>query len=114
MRGGEEPFYLQVNYPDAHDPFLAQVDGLPEKVLTGKDVETFPYHGVTSDELKQKVADYYNSIMRLDALGGVVLDSLRAVGKDGHTLIVYIGDHGGDMVRGQRRCSGGGHSMSSV
>jgi len=114
MRGGEEPFYLQVNYPDAHDPFLAQVDGLPEKVLTGKDVETLPYHGVTSDELKQKVADYYNSIMRLDALVGVLLDSLRAVGKYENTLIVYIGDHGADMLRGKRTSYEGGTRIPMI
>lgn len=108
ISAGDEPFYLQVNYPDAHDPFLPQVDGLPQTVLTGKDVGTLPYHGVTSNELKQLTADYYNSIMRLDALIGDLLNVLKASGKYDNTMVIYIGDHGADMLRGKRTMYEGG------
>jgi N-sulfoglucosamine sulfohydrolase len=62
----DAPFFLQVNYPDAHVPFLTQVDGRPVNPLEGKDVDVIPYFGITSDSLKLKTADYYNCIMRLD------------------------------------------------
>lgn len=114
INSSEAPFYLQVNYPDAHDPFVAQVNGLPKRVLTGKDVETLPYHGVSSDDLRQKTADYYNSIMRLDALVGDLLDTLKAIGKYENTLIVYIGDHGADMLRGKRTSYEGGTRIPMI
>ncbi len=104
----DEPFYLQVNYPDAHDPFLPQVDGRPAHVLTGKDVEVLPYFGVSSDKIRQQTADYYNCMVRLDGLVGELLEKLRESGKYENTLIVYIGDHGADLLRGKRTCYEGG------
>ncbi|MDA7658080.1 sulfatase-like hydrolase/transferase, partial [Verrucomicrobia bacterium] len=66
MDSSEEPFFLSVNYPDAHRPFLSQVDGLPSKPLKGADVLPLPYFGLDSPELRQQSADYYNSMERLD------------------------------------------------
>jgi len=104
----EDPFYLQVNYPDAHDPFLSQVDGRPAEILNGDMVEPLPYFGVTNQELKQKTADYYNCMMRLDDYVGDLVQKLKESGKYENTLIVYIGDHGADMLRGKRTCYEGG------
>lgn len=114
MSAGDEPFYLQVNYPDAHDPFIPQVDGLPKNVLHGSDVEALPYMGVSSDELKQLTADYYNSIMRLDALVGDLLTALEDAGKAHNTLVVYIGDHGADLLRGKRTITEGGTRIPMI
>ena len=104
----DAPFYLQVNYPDAHDPFLPQVDGRPEEILTADMVEPLPYFGVSNTELKQKTADYYNCLMRLDEYVGDLIMKLKESGKYENTLIVYIGDHGADMLRGKRTCYEGG------
>jgi N-sulfoglucosamine sulfohydrolase len=108
IKESEAPFYLQVNYPDAHNPFIPQVDGHPETVLTGNDVEALPYMGLTSDSLRQKTADYYNCIARLDEWIGVLLEKLKESGKYDNTMIVYIGDHGADILRGKRTCYEGG------
>jgi len=108
MIESNEPFYLQVNYPDAHDPFLPQVDGRPKKILTKDDVETLPYFGVSSDLLKQQTANYLNCIMRLDELIGDLMEELKKSGKYENTLVVYIGDHGADMLRGKRTVYEGG------
>ena len=35
INAGDEPFFLSVNYPDAHDPWLRQVEGLPAEPQTG-------------------------------------------------------------------------------
>lgn len=104
----DEPFYLQVNYPDAHTPFIPQVDGRPKKIMTGADVDAMPLFGVTSDSLRQITADYYNCIMRLDEMIGELLDNLQKAGKYDNTLIIYIGDHGIDVIRGKRTCYEGG------
>ena len=33
------PFFLSVNYPDAHRPFINKIDGIPKQTLKGKDVK---------------------------------------------------------------------------
>ena len=40
------PFFLSINYPDAHGPWLRQVDGLPADPLDPDDVKPLPYFGV--------------------------------------------------------------------
>lgn len=108
INASDDPFYLQVNYPDAHEPFLTQVDGIPAVPLTAKDVEALPYMGVTDEQLRQKTADYYNCMLRLDHYIGELLEVLKRSGKYENTLIVYIGDHGADLLRGKRTSYEGG------
>jgi N-sulfoglucosamine sulfohydrolase len=108
FKAGDTPFFLHVNYPDAHDPFLAQVDGLPKQPLTGKDVKSLPYFGIDPPELRQLVADYYNCISRLDSLVGDLLAALDRSGKADNTLVIYLGDHGPDLLRGKRSSYEGG------
>ena len=102
------PFFLSVNYPDAHRPFLRQVDGLPAEPLTESDVDALQYMGLDSPTLRRDTADYYNSLSRLDALVGDLLDALDQSGRAGNTLVVYLGDHGADLLRGKRTCYEGG------
>ncbi len=104
----DRPFFLSINYPDAHRPFLRQADGLPKHPLVAEEVEPLPYMGLDSPVLRRDTADYYNSISRLDSLIGDLLQELRRAGKFDDTLIVYIGDHGADLLRGKRTCYEGG------
>lgn len=98
------PFFLMVNFPDAHCDWQAQVEGLPEKPLKGDDVEnTLAFVGVNNPRLRELTANYYNSINRLDASIGMILDSLRHSGKEENTLIIYLSDHGAQFSRG--KCS---------
>ena len=108
MMAGEEPFFLSVNYPDAHRPFITQVDGLPKEPLTGDDVKPLAYFGIDNPELRQQTADYYNCMSRLDTLIGDLLNALKETGKSENTIIAYIGDHGADMLRGKRTSYEGG------
>lgn len=108
MLENDEPFFLSVNYPDAHDPWIRQIEGLPKEPQTIEDVKIMPYMGVKSPELQNMVADYYNCISRLDSLIGDLLQTLERVGKAENTIVVYIGDHGADMLRGKRTCYEGG------
>ena len=102
------PFFLSVNFPDAHRPFTPQVNGLPKSPLTAKDVKPLPYFGLDTEDLRQQTADYYNCMSRLDSLIGDLLEALRQSGKFEDTLIVYIGDHGADLLRGKRTSYEGG------
>lgn len=108
INAGEEPFFLSVNYPDPHDPWIRQVDGLPKRPQSAADVKSMPYMGVDSPELREMVADYYNCIARMDSLVGDLLAVLQRSGKAADTIVVYIGDHGADMLRGKRTCYEGG------
>ena len=108
FKADDKPFFLHINYPDAHDPFLKQVNGLPKQPLTGKDVKCPPYFGIDPPELRQLMADYYNCLSRLDSLIGDLLAALERSGKAGNTLVIYLGDHGPDLLRGKRSSYEGG------
>ena len=103
-----QPFFLAVNYPDAHRPFINQVEGIPAKPLTGSDVPPLDYMGLDSTQLRAETASYYNCMNRLDHLIGDLLTQLRESGKEKDTLVVYFGDHGADLLRGKRTSYEGG------
>jgi len=105
---GDEPFFLSVNYPDPHRPFIKQIEGLPENPLTGSDVKPLTYFGLDTPQLRSDTADYYNCMCRLDSMIGDLLDVLARTGKSKNTLVVYIGDHGADLLRGKRTSYEGG------
>lgn len=104
----DTPFFLSINYPDAHRPFIPQVDGIPNKPLTGDNVKPLDYFGLDNPQLRQNTADHYNCMMRLDTLIGDLLQVLDESGKADNTIVVYIGDHGADMLRGKRTSYEGG------
>jgi len=108
IAASDEPFFLMVNYPDAHFPLLRQQNGIPQQPLTASDVEPLPFIGVDSPRLRQGAADYYNCLKRLDAGIGMLLDRLEKSGKANNTLVIYIGDHGAQFSRGKATCYEGG------
>ena len=108
IEADEAPFFLSVNYPDPHDPWIRQVDGLPKNPLSSDDVQIMPYMGIKSPEFREMVADYYNCINRMDNLVGQLMQVLSDSGKAANTMVIYIGDHGADMLRGKRTCYEGG------
>ena len=108
ISASETPFFLSVNFPDAHDPWLRQVDGLPKSPQTGAEVKAMPYMGIDPPAMREMVADYYNSLARLDACVGELLATLEKSGKASNTIVIYIGDHGADFLRGKRTCYEGG------
>ena len=108
MGQDDEPFFLSVNYPDPHRPFLRQVKGLPRKPLDAEDVKPLAYFGIDTPELRQQTADYYNCMSRLDTLIGDLLKALDRSGKRRDTLVIYMGAHGADLLRGKRTSYEGG------
>ncbi|MDG2380043.1 MAG: sulfatase [Pirellulaceae bacterium] len=108
FKADNKPFFLSVNYPDAHRPFIKQTRGLPKTPLTGNDVKPLAYFGLDTPQLRADTADYYNCINRLDPLIGELLEALDRSGKKANTLVVYLGDHGADLLRGKRTSYEGG------
>lgn len=100
-KAGDKPFFLTVNYPDAHHPLQNQVEGRPAKPLTPEEVGNIPYIGHENERMHKIVTAYYNCMMRLDDCVGELLAELKKSGKADNTLIIYIGDHGAQLPRGK-------------
>jgi N-sulfoglucosamine sulfohydrolase len=111
---GDAPFFLSINYPDAHRPFHRQLDGRPAKPLDDEGIKPLKYIGLDSPKLRTETRDYYNCMARLDELVGDLLAKLEASGKAGNTLVVYIGDHGADLLRGKRTPYEGGIKVPMI
>lgn len=100
-RSDDGPWFLSVNYPDAHLPFLRQANQLPTDPLDADAVKPMPWIGVDTPRLREQVANYYNCLARLDHAVGLLLDELEKTGQADNTLVFYIGDHGAQFPRGK-------------
>ena len=101
FRAGDAPFFMTVNYPDAHWPLQGQVDGLPRTRVDPKKVQVMPYIGHETPRMREVVRNYYDCMLRLDQCVGHLLKQLEDSGKADNTLIVFISDHGAQMARGK-------------
>jgi len=108
INASDKPFFLAVNYPEAHAPWVRQAGGLPKVPQDADDVKPMAYMGIDAPDVRKDVADYYNCLSRLDSLVGDLLDTLDKSGKSRNTLVIYLGDHGADMLRGKRTVYEGG------
>ncbi len=105
---GDDPFFLMVATRDCHVPFLRQSHGAPENPLCPEDVLPLPFVGVDTARLREHTADYYNCMQRLDVMVGLLIDVLRAHGKEENTLVIFTTDHGAQFSRGKLSCYEGG------
>lgn len=100
-QSGEAPWFLSVNFPDAHLPFLRQAHGLPAEPLDADDVKPMPWIGVDTPRIREQVANYYNCLERLDHGVGLLLEELQKTGQADNTLVFYLSDHGAQFPRGK-------------
>jgi len=107
-KNANKPFLLMINYKDAHRPFIAQQKGFPAKPLKPEDVTPLPGIGLDSPELRRQTANYYNCMSRLDSGIQMLMEKLDQSGKRDNTLVIYLGDHGADILRGKRTSYEGG------
>jgi N-sulfoglucosamine sulfohydrolase len=104
----DSSWFLSVNFPDAHLPFLRQASGLPIDPLSADEVRPMPWIGVDTPRLREQVANYYNCLARLDQGVGLLLAELEKSGQAENTLVIYIGDHGAQFPRGKGTVYEGG------
>jgi N-sulfoglucosamine sulfohydrolase len=92
------PFFLVVGYSDPHRapqnfgntqdwPQVKRQRYEPSQVIV-------PAHLPDVPEVRQDLAHYYESVSRLDSGIGLLLDALRAAGREGDTLVIYLSDNG--------------------
>jgi N-sulfoglucosamine sulfohydrolase len=101
MNAGDEPFFLMVNFPDAHWPFQNEVEGRPRKVLKPEQVRPFPYLQFDNKAIREYTTALYNCMLRLDECVGELMAKLKDSGKQEHTLVLFLSDHGDEMGRGK-------------
>ena len=90
-----KPFFLQVGYSDPHRIFNAkEFEPNPETI-------TLPSTWPDTKLVREDFAAYLGEIQRLDKEVGRVLDDLKRRGLDNNTLVVFIGDNGGALLRGK-------------
>lgn len=94
-----QPFFFFLNLADAHTPFADQVDGFPADPVRPDDVKPWPWLGIDTPELRQRVAGYYNSLRRIDLAVGEALRALAERNLETDTLVVFTGDHGPAFCR---------------
>ncbi|MGC3946245.1 MAG: sulfatase [Chryseolinea sp.] len=88
-------FFLQVGYSDPHRIFDAkEFEPDPAKI-------TLPSTWPDTKLVREDFAAYLGEIQRLDAEVGRILDDLKRRGLDKNTLVVFIGDNGGALLRGK-------------
>ncbi len=100
----DKPFFLSVNYPDAHVPWHRQQKGIPADPMGPDDVTPPPWLPADTPHFRKNLADYYNCMSRLDTAVGLLLDALSRSGKADRTLVIYLSDHGAQYSRGKMTC----------
>ena len=97
-RSGGKPFLLIVGYSDPHRapenfgntqtwPQVARATYDPAKIGV-------PAHLPDLPEVRRDLAQYYESVSRLDSGVGLLLNVLRDTKHEGDTLVVYLSDNG--------------------
>ena len=106
---GKEPFFLYFCFSDPHrgggfaeelpyqpDRFGNRLESYPgiEEVKYSLDEVIVPAHLTDTKATRAELAQYYQSISRLDQGVGKLLQHLHEAGKFENTLIIYISDNG--------------------
>ena len=95
---GDKPFCLVMGYTDPHRAAKgfannAKYPGIPQTKYDPKSV-TVPYHLPDTPDVRGDLADYYESVSRCDYNIGLLLEVLKATGRDKDTLVIFLSDNG--------------------
>jgi N-sulfoglucosamine sulfohydrolase len=95
---GNQPFFITVGYSDPHRaaadfgnsrkwPEIEREIYSPSEVI-------IPSHLPDLPGVRQDLAQYYESVSRLDSGVGILLRELRDAGHEDDTLVIYLSDNG--------------------
>jgi N-sulfoglucosamine sulfohydrolase len=95
---GKRPFFLTVGYSDPHRDAtnFGNSRKWPEverKIYSPSGV-LIPSHLPDLPGVRQDLAQYYESVSRLDSGVGILLRELRDAGHEDDTLVIYLSDNG--------------------
>ncbi len=92
-----KPFFINANICDPHRDFIkgskqdSHLDGVrickPEEVAVPAFLEDIP-------KVREEIAYYQTSVSRFDVAFGLIMRELKAAGREGDTLVVFMSDHG--------------------
>ncbi len=96
--GGDKPFALVVGFSDPHRAAKGfgnenKYPGVKEIAYEPSDV-TVPYFLSDKPDVRRDLADYYQSISRLDQGVGFLLDALKETKHAEDTLVIFLSDNG--------------------
>ena len=92
---GKSPFCLWINYSDPHRIFNAkEYEPYPDKIHLP---ELFP----DTKLLRQDLSGYMGEVQRLDERIGVLIAELEGRNLLDNSLLVFMGDNGGALLRGK-------------
>lgn len=108
-RDPAKPFFYQAQTHDAHEPFSrGQFRAAPDMdgyrtVKPGeiRPLESFGNDIKRTDWLNRDLAEYYNSIQRVDALVAGIYEILEEKGLLENTVVLFSSDHGPSFGRGK-------------
>jgi N-sulfoglucosamine sulfohydrolase len=95
---GTKPFLLVVGFSDPHRAGKGFANdtsypGVKETTYDPKDV-IVPYHLPDRPEVRKELAEYYQSVSRMDTGVGLLLQALRETGNENRTLVLFVSDNG--------------------
>jgi N-sulfoglucosamine sulfohydrolase len=92
-----KPFFINANICDPHRPFIdgsqkdSHLDGVrickPDEITVPAFLEDIP-------KVREEIAYYQTSVSRFDVAFGLIMRELKAAGREGDTLVVFMSDHG--------------------
>ncbi|MGH9661259.1 MAG: sulfatase family protein [Bryobacteraceae bacterium] len=93
-----KPFYLHVGYSDPHRAGQGfgnerNFPGVEKRKYSPRDV-VVPAFLPDRPEVRAELAEYYESIDRMDQGIGMMLDALDKSGRSSDTLVIYLSDNG--------------------
>ena len=92
-----KPWCLQICFDDPHRPLDTMAVPVPHDPKTLTLPEKFP----DTKLVREDFARYYDEISRLDGMFGQVLEILKNRNLDTNTIVVFMGDNGGAILRGK-------------
>lgn len=94
----DRPFFVTIGYSDPH---RAAVDYGNDRAWPGVQPVSYdlrrvpiPSHLPDIPAVRADLAEYYESLSRLDAGVGMILDDLAATGRADDTLVIFLSDNG--------------------
>lgn len=119
-RHRNEPFMLYINFLEPHMPFTGPLDKMydPDKIslppnfndpleenepekCKKKLQQCAKKYGTTEDDFRKLIARYWGLNTQVDMSVGAILDTLKKLGLQDNTIVVYTSDHG-DMMGAHR------------
>ena len=95
---GKRPFFLVMGYIDPHRAKVGfdneKVAKDAEEVRYDPDKVLVPPHLPDNPEVRRDLAEYYQSVSRLDRGVGLLLKTLEETGQLDNTLIIFMSDNG--------------------